>query len=901
MYDAKRCNEGDKHLDKHDYDMLHNLIAGSGVYRPLFEHHPDAIYVMDMEGNYVYTNPAVLRMTGYTLEELLTIDKSKIFGKERLYFRSPYFNQVMCGESVQFEAEIYHKQGHTLYLDVTYAPVVSGERVVGIFGAAKDITERKQADERLRQSEERLTLAQDIGGFGCWQWNMDTDELNCTPKFFEIVHMKQKAPVLLYRRFLSRIHPDDRGNVSEAFRRMMTEGSIHLECRLQDNVHPVKTIAIHGRLLYAEERHERRMIGTVQDITEQRLLADLIRESERQYRMLSENTMDLISTHTADDQLRFLYASPSLTRLLGYEPDEMVGQCATDYYHPEDRAIVRMYIQSVLYAREQHTICYRFRHKDGHYVWLESSATHAGESGRGISGTIVAVSRDVSDRKFAEQRLLESEQRYKSLVEYNPSGVYSFNMDGRLYNLNPVAEIQSGYTSARMGELRFIDLIDEKHQQEAQHHFDRARRGLPQNYETTLIQSSGNRMEVNITNVPIIVGGQITGVFGIATDITESKRYLEQIQALSDEYNLILSSVSEGIFGIDTNGRGIFINEAAARMLQLPRQQFIGMLLQEALVNARADGEAYLPGQNPVRLTLADGVSRHVLEEVFFRRDGSSFFVSYRTNALFDRGRIIGAVVVFSDRTNERKILEAKETAERAAYTKTQFISMMSHELRTPMNAIVGMSELIQDSVLDEEQRWYMDIIVQNSHELVRIMDDITDVHRLENGHVDLEEHDFNLYELLDSVYVQFLPLAESKHIRLELRVEQEVPLYAKGDMLRLRQVLVHIIGNAIKFTDHGQVEIVVSLSHLSQEHGMVIDFRIIDTGIGIPTDRLSELFQSFSQVHHATNRYYGGTGLGLFISKNLIELMNGTIGVDSREHSGSTFYFTLPFKLADE
>ncbi len=885
-------------MDKHDHDILYSLIADNGgVYRPLFEHHPDAIYVMDREGNYVYTNPAMLAIVGYTSVESLVADKKRVYGKDRLYFRSPYFEKVLHGESVQFQTEVYHKQGHILFLDVTYTPLTSGDRIVGIFGAAKDITARRLAEEKLKQSEARLTLAQDIGGFGCWDWNMDTDELICTPKFFEIVHMEQEVPSLLYRRFLTRIHPDDRILVSDAFRRMISEGGIHLECRLLDRTNAVKTIAIHGRVM----EHERRVIGTVQDITEQHLLADLIRESERQYRMLSENTMDLISTHTADDWLRFLYASPSLTKLLGYEPDEMLGKSAAEYYHPDDRILVQMYVQSISHGNEQHTVCYRFRHKKGHYVWLESSGTYTAGQSEDALGTVIAVSRDVSDRKFAEQRLLESEQRYKSLVEYNPSGVYSFDMEGRLYDLNPVAEIQSGYMAENMTDLHFVDLIDEKYQHEAQHHFDRARMGLPQNYETTLIQASGNRMEVNITNVPIIVGGKITGVFGIATDITESKRYLEQIQALSEEYNLILSSVSEGIFGIDTNGRGIFINEAAARMLQLPREQFIGMPLYEAVMNTRASGEAYPSEQNPVRLTLADGLSRHVSEEVFFRRDGSSFFVSYRINALFDRGRMIGAVVVFSDRTNEREIMEAKEMAERTANAKTEFISMMSHELRTPMNAIVGMGELMQDSRLDEEQQWYMEIIVQNSHELVRIMNDITDVNRMENGKMILDEQEFNLYELLESVHRLFLPAAESKQIPLDLQIEQEVPSRAKGDVQRLRQVLVNIIGNAVKFTDQGHIEIIVSLSHLSREHGMILDFRIVDTGIGIPADRLNELFQSFSQVHHVMNRHYGGTGLGLFISKNLIELMNGTIGVDSSEHSGSTFYFSIPFELPED
>ncbi|WP_052714063.1 PAS domain S-box protein [Paenibacillus dauci] len=887
-------------MDNHEYDVLQNLIAENGVYRPLFEHHPDAIYVMDLDGNYIYTNPAVMRMSGYSLEELRYIDKRLIFGESRLHFRSPYFQQVLQGGSVQYETEIYHKDGHAIYLDVTYAPVMKEEQVIGIFGAAKDITSRKQASEQLKASEERLALAQDIAGFGCWDWNLDTQELTCTDKFFEILRLNHDSPQIMYRRFLARVHPEDRSDVSESFRKAIDEGNIHVECRLTGQYHEVRNVSIRGRLVEVMPGESQRILGTIQDVTEQRLMENLIRESERQYRMLSDNTMDLISTHTADAQLNFLFASPSLKKLLGYEVEEIVGTSASSYYHPEDYEVVQIYLQSILYSRDQHTVSFRFRHKQGHYVWLETSGTYTPSRMEGISGTIVAVSRDVSDRKFAEQQLLESEQRYKSLVEYNPSGVYSFDLAGRLFTLNPVAEIQSGYAADRLLQTHFTDLIDGDYQIAAQEHFNKARMGMPQNYDTVLVHSSGNRMEVNFTNVPIIVGGQVTGVFGIATDVTENKRYLEQIQTISKEYNLILSSVSEGIFGVDTQGNGIFINAAAARMLQLPREQFIGVPVQQSLVQARADGEAYAAGQNPVGLTMSDGISRRVTEDVFFRRDGSSFFVSYQTSALYDREQIIGVVVVFSDRTNEKAIIEAKESAERAAYAKSQFISLISHELRTPMNAIIGMSELVQDSPLNEDQQFYMEIIRQNSEELMRMMDDVTDVHRLENGNIRLEERIFDLHELVGSVYELFLPVAQEKQLVLEKRVDQEVPRQARGDMMRIKQVLVNIIGNALKFTDRGTVEIVVGVSHISREHGMLIHFRIIDTGIGIPANRLGELFQSFSQVHQVMNRQYGGTGLGLFISKNLIELMNGTIGVESREHAGSTFYFTIPLKLVD-
>ncbi|WP_052723828.1 PAS domain S-box protein [Paenibacillus wulumuqiensis] len=888
-------------MDNHEYDVLQNLIAENGVYRPLFEHHPDAIYVMDLDGNYIYTNPAVLRISGYSLEELRYIDKRLIFGEARLHFRSPYFQQVLKGGSVQYETEIYHKEGHVIILDITYAPVVKEDRVIGIFGAAKDITSRKRAAEQLKASEERLALAQDIAGFGCWDWNLDTQQLTCTDKFFEILRLNHHSPQLMYRRFLANVHVEDRSEVSEAFRQAMEEGQIHVECRLTGQYHEVRNVSIRGRRVPSRSGESQRILGTIQDITEQRLMENLIRESERQYRMLSDTTMDLISTHTADEQLNFLFASPALKKLLGYEVEEILGMSASSYYHPEDYEVVQVYLQSILYSQEQHTVTFRFRHKQGHYIWLETSGTYTPSRMDGFSGTVVAVSRDVSDRKFAEQQLLESEQRYKSLVEYNPSGVYSFDLEGRLFNLNPVAEIQSGYTTGILPQIHFTELIDGDNQSAAREHFNKARMGMPQNYDTTLVHSSGNRMEVNFTNVPIIVGGQVTGVFGIATDVTENKRYLEQIQNISEEYNLILSSVSEGIFGVDTQGRGIFINAAAARMLQLPREQFIGVPVQQSLVQARADGEAYASDQNPVGLTMSDGISRRVTEDVFFRRDGSSFFVSYQTNALYDREQIIGVVVVFSDRTNEKAIMEAKESAERAAYAKSQFISMISHELRTPMNAIIGMSELVQDSPLSEEQRFYMDIIRQNSEELMRMMDDVTDVHRLENGNIRLEERAFNLHELVESVYEFFLPVAQEKQLILEKHIDQEVPRQARGDMVRIKQVLVNIIGNALKFTDRGTVEILVGVSHISREHGMLVNFRIIDTGIGIPADRLGDLFQSFSQVHQVMNRQYGGTGLGLFISKNLIELMNGTIGVESREHVGSTFYFTLPLKLVED
>lgn len=1013
--------ERDRPLDNHEHEILQNLISESGAYRSLFEYHPDAIYVMDKKGNYIYTNPGVEKISGYTIDMLDEVDNVRIFGAGRTDIRSPYVAEVLKGKSIQFQTQIYHRQGHLIDLDVTYTPIVIQEEIVGIYGIAKDITSRnnieqkfkeaermyrlisenaddlitcsdaegriiyispsvekilgyspseliqtlstdliytedilqleppfqsrkaveircickdrsfkwieltvkaitdedgetvqymgigrditarKQSEEKLRKSEERLSLAQSIAGFGYWDWNLDTQELICSEQFLAILGLESPSAKLLYRHFLAMVHYDDRDKVRSAFRQSVAQEHISIECRLVDSNNQIKTVNIQGTLVSDDQDGTRQIVGTIQDITESRLMEDLIRESERQYRMLSNNTLDLISSHTADEHLNFLYTSASVKKLLGYTGEELIGKSAYLFYHPEDFQNVIDYIKGITIAtehNEQQTVHYRFQHKAGHYIWLESTATYTPSQVEGIQGTVIAVSRDVTDRKLAEQRLQESEQRYKSLVEYNPSGVYTFDLQGRLFNLNPVAEIQSGYDRTELKNIYFAELIHSDLREQALDHFNKAKMGMPQNYETTLVHHKGHQIEVNITNVPIIVSGEITGVFGIATDITESKKYVEQIKKISDEYNLILSSVSEGIYGVDTEGNGIFLNAAAASMLGVSKEEFIGSPVRDILMHTRADGEPYALAHHPVELTMQDSISRRVTEDVFFRRDGSSFFASYQTNALRDRDRIIGVVVVFSDRTNEKAIIEAKESAERVAYAKSQFISMMSHEIRTPMNGIVGMAELMLDLDLNEEQASYIHIIRQSGNELMQIINDIMDVHRLENGNVELEQNLFDLHELINEVYQWFLPTAQSKHLVFEKNIEQEVPQLARGDMPRIKQVLVNIIGNAIKFTEKGNIRISAGISYMSQEDGMMLHFRITDTGIGIPADKLNELFHSFSQVHPVMNRRYGGTGLGLFICKNLIELMNGTIGVESQEHQGSTFYFSIPLQL---
>jgi len=411
---------------------------------------------------------------------------------------------------------------------------------------------------------------------------------------------------------------------------------------------------------------------------------------------------------------------------------------------------------------------------------------------------------------------------------------------------------------------------------------------------------------VGATLFILILGERANKALSAARDNLEEE-VLDRTAALADaeeRSRLLLESAGEGIFGVGKDRLVNFINPAGLNMLGYRPDDVVGHEIHPLIHHSRSDGSPYSVEDCPMYRSLVQGSTSHVDNEVLWRKDGTSFPVEYTSVPIRKGGTVMGSVVLFRDITvrkqAEEELKKAKKTAEVATRAKSDFLANMSHEIRTPMNAIIGMSHLCLNTELETPQREYIESVYNSAQTLLGIINDLMDFSKIEAGKLDMETTPFQIDEVFRNLGNLAVIKAQEKGLELLFDIHPDVPRALVGDPLRLGQVLVNLTGNAVKFTEKGEIIVRAEPVEVTNDE-VEIKFTVRDTGIGMTAEQVGKLFQPFSQADTSTTRKYGGTGLGLAISKKLVQMMNGDIWVKSVPGHGSVFLFTAKFGRARE
>ena len=613
------------------------------------------------------------------------------------------------------------------------------------------------------------------------------------------------------------------------------------------------------------------------DLVGQKKTEQELRESQIDYQLITDNSLDMIMKVTPDG--KYYFVSPACYELLGYTPEEMLGCSSFSFYHPDDRKFVRDYYHDILKVKGKGTFTHRFKCKNGEYLWFETSLIHIpAEDGHSVG--ILMLSSDVTKKKQAENLLKENQQRYKSLVDNHPDMVFSLTLSGKLESINQSYERITGYTREDISahSFSFHSVIHPDDVQKVVLHFEKCKAGQVQQFESRVKIKSGGYIFLDVTKIPIVIEGKVVGVYCIAQNISDRKEAEKRLKATSDQLASFISNHVDPITIFNTNNELVKINHAFTKTFGWTSEELIGTQVTDLPFIPDYDKEKIkkrIVGLHEKKLFSQ-------FETIRIKKDGSPLDMILSNFPIeFSDQQFAGWATTFRDITDQKKAEAMVINSEKLSIAG-QLAAGIAHEIRNPLTAIKGFLQFMEMSKETPPNPTYFNIVGSEIERIEGILSELLILAKPQKVHfkkTDVKALLFDVIRLLESQAI-----LNDVLIRIE---ETEGAYVINCEPNQLKQVFINFIQNAIEAMEHGG-QLIIRLENELEKGGIRLQF--IDEGEGIPISVIEKLGQPFYTTKEK------GTGLGFMVSKKIIEDHFGEIKVASELKKGTTMDIYLPF-----
>ena len=884
----------------------------------IVESSDDAIYAKTLDGTIVSWNRGAELLFGYASQEIVGENVATLAPRGRPDEVRQHIETIRKGSRIShFETVLQGKDGCEIDVSLSISPIrnPAGE-VVGASGIARDIDKQLRAERKLKESDERFHDVFDHAPFGMCVTGLDRTIIRANAAFCRMLGYTELK--LAATTWAELTHPDDLEPSQLVIEQLLREsgGCAKLEKRY---IHRCGNVVwAHTRISLVRDSRGAPafFVVHVEDLTEHKRAAEVLRETEDRFRIMADGCPAMMWVTDANGGNQFINRAYRV--FCGVTNEQADGSKWHLLIHPDDAP---EYIEAYQRAVREHAAFraeVRLRNADGEWRWLVCSAEPRLSTGGEFLGH-VGISLDISERKRMEEAMRASEERSRMLasaLQCADECISITDTADRVLYVNDAFSRTYGYQETELIGQHIGILRSERTSKETQAEIPLATMEGKWRGELWNRSKEGREFPISLSTSAVCdENGQTVALVGIARDITERKLNERALRDSQEFAQSTIDALASHVCVLNEAGTIIAVNRAWRDFAAANRRvDSDGVRFDSKDTVCFGEGVNYLAvceqASGPEASEAAEFAAgiRAVLQ-----CERGEYSAEYACPSPSEERWFIGRVTRFSSKglpriliehinISERKLAEealrlASQAADAANRAKSRFLANMSHEIRTPMNGVISMLQLLLETDLTPEQRQHATIAHCSGGAMLSLIGDILDLSKIEARKITLEHLPFSLRDTVEEVVQPLRTQAGAKGLDVQLSVSPEIPSLVCGDAQRLRQVLDNLTANALKFTERGEIALDVALE-CQNDGRSTVRISVTDTGIGIPPDRVTALFAPFVQGDDSITRKYGGSGLGLAISKQLVELMGGSIGVNSTEGRGSTFWFTAVFEL---